>query len=358
MLLGPSLALNIFEISSPSSSPSAQPVLLRQRSFPLAFIPTVHDFVLAGRFLIIFFSPFQAPPSALARALLGLSSLGGQYVWKNGGKTQAWVVEKSTLRRVAEVDIDPPFSNYHFVNAWEKEGGKEERTKTGDGDVEVEVLVAQHRSPREKVEEQFRDMYKADFTPELECETWRYVLRFAYEEGGEEGGTEDPQEQDGRDSSVRRARVVEAGPMPLAASSYGYELPTLNPFMVGKKGRFAYVNALVREEGFVDSVAKLHLDAGGRMEVHRSCLPPGCFAGEAVFVPRGGRDKEEGTGRQEEDDGYLLFYVLDTRRQASDLVILDAQRMERPPLTVIHLPVRVPYSYHGVWTTATFGLGQ
>lgn len=29
---------------------------------------------------------------------------------------------------------------------------------------------------------------------------------------------------------------------------------------------------------------------------------------------------------------------------------------DRPPLAVVRLPVRVPYSYHGAWTPRTFGL--
>jgi len=308
------------------------------------------------------------------------------YRWEEGRKGLAWVFEKETLRRVAEVVIDPPFSNYHFVNAWERgEGGREEGKEGrknkeeeeavvlgreggrqgGEEVVELEVLVAQHRSGREEVEEQFRDMYHAGFSQGLECETWRYVLRFGYWGGGRDGGgvvadgkkgsgsrNSGGKEEGRKEDGTRKGELLEAGPLPFAASSYGYELPTINSLKVGKEGRYAYVNALVRDEGFIDSVAKLDLREGGRMEPHRWSVPPGCFAGEAVFVPRGG-----GEGGREEDEGYLVFYVFDSRRQASDLVIIDAQKMEDPPLAVVHLPVRVPYSYHGAWTRETFGVG-
>jgi len=43
-----------------------------------------------------------------------------------------------------------------------------------------------------------------------------------------------------------------------------------------------------------------------------------------------------------EDDGYVLLYVYDAARNASDLVILDAGRFARHPLATIHLPQRVP----------------
>lgn len=73
----------------------------------------------------------------------------------------------------------------------------------------LEVLVAKHRGPREAVERQFKDMYHAFFTPELECETWRYAFRV------------DPA------AGVDGGALLEAGPLPLAQSSPGYELPTV-----------------------------------------------------------------------------------------------------------------------------------
>ena len=62
---------------------------------------------------------------------------------------------------------------------------------------------------------------------------------------------------------------------------------------------------------------------------------------EPVFVPR--------ASAQSEDDGYLMTYVYDKSRNASDLVIFDAQDTDRGPVASIHLPVRVPYGFHGNW---------
>lgn len=69
--------------------------------------------------------------------------------------------------------------------------------------------MAKHRSPREAVESQFKDMYRAFFTPALECETWRYALRV------------DPA------AGVSGGALLEAQPLSLAQSSPGYELPTV-----------------------------------------------------------------------------------------------------------------------------------
>ena len=50
-----------------------------------------------------------------------------------------------------------------------------------------------------------------------------------------------------------------------------------------------------------------------------------------------------------EDEGWLLSYVYDQNTNRTDVVILDAQDFEASPVATIHLPVRVPYGFHGNW---------
>ena len=54
-------------------------------------------------------------------------------------------------------------------------------------------------------------------------------------------------------------------------------------------------------------------------------------------------------GSSGEDDGWLMGFVYDRTRNASDLVILDAQRIESKPIARIGLPARVPQGFHGNW---------
>jgi carotenoid cleavage dioxygenase-like enzyme len=50
-----------------------------------------------------------------------------------------------------------------------------------------------------------------------------------------------------------------------------------------------------------------------------------------------------------EDEGWLIGFVYDRARDASDLVILDAQRISAAPVAKIALPARVPQGFHGSW---------
>ena len=62
-------------------------------------------------------------------------------------------------------------------------------------------------------------------------------------------------------------------------------------------------------------------------------------AGEAFFVPAG---KAEG-------EGWLLTYTYDRTVDRSHLAVFDAQDVAAGPVARVHLPVRVPYGFHGLW---------
>lgn len=50
-----------------------------------------------------------------------------------------------------------------------------------------------------------------------------------------------------------------------------------------------------------------------------------------------------------EDEGWILGFVYDRTRDASDLVIFDAQAISGAPVAKIRLPIRVPQGFHGSW---------
>jgi carotenoid cleavage dioxygenase len=64
------------------------------------------------------------------------------------------------------------------------------------------------------------------------------------------------------------------------------------------------------------------------------------IAGEPTFIPRPGGG---------EDHGYLAIYAFDPVNRTSDLVLLDAARIDAEPVAVIRMPQRVPQGLHGNW---------
>jgi carotenoid cleavage dioxygenase len=114
----------------------------------------------------------------------------------------------------------------------------------------------------------------------------------------------------------------------------GQEFPRVDERRVGRRHRFGYAVT-----DFVGGNALFKHDfETGTSEVRAlgASVP-----GEAVFVPR--------TPDAAEDDGWLLSLLYDPDRDASDLVVLNARDVTGEPQAVVHLPVRVPFGFHGNW---------
>ncbi len=117
----------------------------------------------------------------------------------------------------------------------------------------------------------------------------------------------------------------------------GQEFPRHDERLVGKPYRYGYCASF--STGGQHGPLLKHDLAKGTTQVHE--YGPGRVTLEAVFVPR----SEDSA----EDDGWLLSYVYDANRDASDVVILDAQDFTGRPVAEIALPQRVPFGFHGNW---------
>ena len=130
-----------------------------------------------------------------------------------------------------------------------------------------------------------------------------------------------------------RGRLTES-----ALDDHGGEFPRIDDRLGGQNYRYAYSAHWWGDKASSGPLYK-HDVRSGTTEVHD--FGPGYASLEPVFVPR--------PGASEEDDGYVMAYVFDAKRNASDVVILSARDFTGPPLAVVELPVRVPFGFHGDW---------
>ncbi len=124
------------------------------------------------------------------------------------------------------------------------------------------------------------------------------------------------------------------------------EFPRVDERVIGRQHRYGYSAAIkTSDDGeagvTMGSTLFKHDMVAGTSEMHH--LRGG--AGEAVFVPE--------SASSGEDDGYVLSLVLDPERGATDLLVLASQDFTGDPVAVVHLPVRVPYGFHGNWASDT-----
>ncbi|MDN3057542.1 carotenoid oxygenase family protein [Streptomyces sp. SRF1] len=138
------------------------------------------------------------------------------------------------------------------------------------------------------------------------------------------------------------------------------EFPTINDSVLGRPSRYGYAVAFPGAGLEEYALVKYDTATGARQIAP---MGPGRMPGEAVFVPAdgsGGGDDggsrgetrprgRHGSGAGGEDDGYLLTIVSDLRRDASELIVLDAHDIAGAPVATVELPHRVPAGIHGSW---------
>jgi carotenoid cleavage dioxygenase-like enzyme len=143
-------------------------------------------------------------------------------------------------------------------------------------------------------------------------------------------------------SAIHRWTIETAGPELVWSdeiiSDVQMDLPSIDRRHTGR----AHANAWFLT---VDDSGPSELDFGGLCRrAHDGTLDrwdagPALRPNEGFFVPSGPADGE----------GWILTYVWDRARDASDLAVFDALEMAKGPIARVHLPVRVPYGFHAVW---------
>ncbi len=124
------------------------------------------------------------------------------------------------------------------------------------------------------------------------------------------------------------------------------EFPRIDERRFGRPYRYAYTVSVPPDGdpqlSGATTLFKHDLETGDR-RTHE--FGDGHVPGEFVFVPE--------SSNADEDAGWLLGLVIDRAADATDLAILDARRIEAPPVATVRLPHRIPPGFHGNWFPAS-----
>ncbi len=117
------------------------------------------------------------------------------------------------------------------------------------------------------------------------------------------------------------------------------EFPRMDNRSLGRRSRYSYAPRIAAAPTLLfDGVIKYDTDAG-TSRTHT--YPNGWFGGETPFAPR--------EGSKSEDDGYLVTFVVNEASGESEVHVMDARDVERPPVARVKIPQRVPTGYHAYW---------
>lgn len=209
------------------------------------------------------------------------------YRWKDAHKARVGLLPREgEASDIIWCTIDPCFI-FHAVNSYD----------TADGKVILDVIVHD------------RMFSKSKAGPDSQCT-------------GLERWTLDPVTR-----SVDRI-VIDPTPQ---------EFPRPDERRLGQPYRYAYTMAMAG--AFLGTGLFKHDMETGARQAHD--FGPGRHPCEFMFVPA--------HVQAEEDEGWLIGFVIDAGAQTTDLVILDARDFEGAPLASVHIPHIVPPGFHGNW---------
>jgi beta,beta-carotene 9',10'-dioxygenase len=255
--------------------------------FPVRRPAYQHSFGLTPRYAVIFEGPFLVNPLALALADRPFIE---NFRWHPEQGTRFWVVDRER-GGTAGPWTSEPFFCFHTVNTYEEEG-----------DLVIDLLAYDDASVVQS-------------------------LGLGRLRAGEPVPA----------PALRRFRLPLRGPGPIrgeALSDARIELPRID-YRRRNGHPYRTVFGIDAEHAplFSGGIVKVDVETGQVDRWHE----PGTYAGEPVYVPRPGAERE--------DDGVLLSVVLEPERGASSLLALDAADLSE--LARARVPHHVPFGFHG-----------
>ncbi len=251
-----------------------------------------HDIAITPNYTLLFDMPFHWDMEALMRGKV-------KVVFDEHTPARVGIIPRHAHGDNVQWFETAPFFMYHTINAYE------------EGD-EVVLIGCRINNPAPDVE------LRKDTVPQLSflyldpylCR-WRFNLK----------------------TGLCREEILDDVPS---------EFPRTNDTSLGLRQRYSYNPRIAGEsELLFDGLIKYDLEKGGS-QTHDFGV--GVWAGEAAFAPR--------PNQRSEDDGYLVTFVYDEPRDASELVVLDARDITAGPVARVVIPQRVPIGYHTCWVSA------
>lgn len=287
MTYGKTVQINLYRSDSTGQ-------IRQQAEIPLDRLSLVHDFGIAGPYLVFFVPPIQMQMLPL---MLGFSSFSDALQWQPHLGTQVIVVDRETLQEISRFDTDPWFQ-WHIGNGYVDQDGAVVVDLVRYADFQTnqwlaEVVMGQPRTPAEGRLWQIR----------LDPNTGKVL--------------ENKQQLD-----------------------LDCDFPIVSPLESGSKARYLYLATQATPaspvEEMYNSLARVDLQTGA---VTLTQPRPGCYPTEPIYVP----------DQFNPHQGWILTVVFDGNQDQSTVQIYSAEHLDHEPVCVLELPQIIPFSFHGTW---------
>lgn len=269
----------------------------QQGTVQLDGVPLVHDFVLAGPYLVFFVPPVRLN---LLQVGTGLSNYSDALAWQPEKGTQIIVVDRETLRVISRSETEPWYQ-WHFSNGYVDR----------DGSVVIDFV----RYANFQTNQYLKEVATGQTHTQAKGTLWRVRLH----------------PQTGKVTQLQELL------------DKGCEFPIVPPQQVGQEASLIYLTVHrdgvdIRQELFG---AIAHFDPNTDA-LTVADLGENRYPSEPLYAP----------DPLHPEQGWVLTVVYDGNSDASEVVIFDCHRLDQEPICRLGLPNVIPHSFHGKWRSA------
>jgi carotenoid cleavage dioxygenase-like enzyme len=257
-------------------------------------VPLVHDFVLAGQYLVFFISPVRVNFLAV---LTSSRCYSDALEWLPSKGTQIIVIDRQTLKVVSRGEAEPWYQ-WHFSN--------------GYVDAEGAIIVDIARYDDFQTNQYLKEVATGETHTAAKSHLSRVSLN----------------PQTGKVSKIEKLLDCQC------------EFPNVPPESVGKDSRYTYLSTF--RPG--TDISREILNAIGRYDHHTGAftitnIGENRYPCEPIYV----KDLENPS------QAWVVTVVYDGKSDASEVWIYDADKLNEEPVCKLELPGAVPHSFHGTW---------
>ncbi|MBV8882437.1 MAG: carotenoid oxygenase family protein [Chroococcidiopsidaceae cyanobacterium CP_BM_RX_35] len=271
--------------------------ILQKAAIQLEGVPLVHDFVLAGQYLVFFIPPVRVNALPL---LIGWSTYSDAIEWQPSRGTQLLVVDRETLRVVSRGETEPWYQ-WHFANGY----------MDASGTVVVDVI----RYADFQTNQYLKEVATGQTHTSAKSTLWRVHLN---------------------PTSGKVTAITEI-------LDKHCEFPVVPQQSVGQASPHTYLSI---QRQVVDSSQEL-FGVIARFDHQTNTLTiadmeENCYPTEPIYVP----------DPTSANRGWIVTVVYDGNADASEVWVFESDRLDEEPLCRLGLPSVIPPSFHGTWKPA------
>ncbi|MBD1893949.1 carotenoid oxygenase family protein [Coleofasciculus sp. FACHB-129] len=287
---GRNATLNIYKSDSTGR-------ILQKAAVQLDGIPMVHDFVLAGQYLVFFVPPVRVNVLPL---LTGITSYSDALEWQPNLGTQFLVFDRETLSLVSRGETEPWYQ-WHFANGYVDTSGS--------------VIVDVVRYEDFQTNQYLKEVATGETRTPAKSTLWQIHLNPA------------------RSQVTSIQEVLDRH----------CEFPVVPQHLVGQASPHTYLSVHrqgveISQEQF-GAIARFDAKTGTLEEAD---LGENRYPSEPIYAP----------DALNPEQGWVLTVVYDGNTDTSEVWVMNSDRLSEQPACRLGLPSVIPHSFHGTWKPA------